>query len=113
MDKKIEKSVKDALAVIGAVAVVKTAPILVTGVAIGALVTNPDKLKSAVEKVTTKLKEANEKLKESNENLEPDSEEDDDLGLNEFFEEEDRKEEAEEADITEQEVAKAFDEDVK
>ena len=112
MDKKIEKSIKDALAVIGAVSVVKTAPVLVAGFAIGVLVSKPDKVKSAAEKIAKKLKEANEnKVKETEAVFE--DEEDDDLGLNEFFEEEDRREEAEEADITEQEVAKAFDDDVK
>lgn len=111
MDKKIEKSIKDALAVIGAVSVVKTAPVLVAGFTIGVLVSKSDKVKSAAEKIAKKLKEANEnKAKETEAVFEEDE---DDLGLNEFFEEEDRREEAEEADIIEQEVAKAFDEDVK
>ena len=112
MDKRIEKSIKDAFAVIGAVSVVKTAPVLVAGFTIGVLVSKPDKVKSAAEKIAKKLKEANE-----NKVKEPEvvfgEEEDDDFGLDEFLEEEDRREEAEEAEITEQEIAKAFDEDVK
>ena len=98
MDKKIEKSVKDALAVIGAVAVVKTAPILVAGFTIGVLVSEPDKVKSAAEKIAQKLKKANKnKVKETEAVFE--EEDDPDFGLKEFFEEEDRREEAESVGI--------------
>ena len=45
----MDKTVKNVLAVVGAVALAKAAPVLVAGVAIGAVVSNPEKVKQAAE----------------------------------------------------------------
>ena len=43
--KDVKKNVRNLLAVVGAVAVVKKAPVLVSGIVIGSLISNPDKVK--------------------------------------------------------------------
>ena len=78
MDKKVENAVKNALTVVGALAVVKAAPVLAAGVAIGAVVTNPDKAKKVVEDLVGRAEETGRKWAEAaraavNENDEDDT----------------------------------------
>lgn len=97
MDKKTKDTLKTGLAAVGAFTVVTTAPVLAAGVAIGMLLTNPDKVKAAAEKVSEKLKDFNKEMEEAACEEESSEEEEEDYGLKEFFEEEDRREAEEEA----------------
>ena len=51
----MDKTVKNVLAAVGAVALVKVAPVLATGVAIGTVVANPEKVKKAMEDARGKV----------------------------------------------------------
>ena len=53
----MDKTVKNVLAVVGAIAMVKAAPVLAAGVAIGTVVSNPDKAKKAVEDFVGRVEE--------------------------------------------------------
>ena len=51
----MDKTVKSVLAAVGAVALVKAAPLLAAGVAIGAVVSNSEKFKKAAEDFASRL----------------------------------------------------------
>ena len=53
----MDKTVKNVLAAVGAIAMVKAAPVLAVGVAIGTVVANPDKAKKAVEDFVGRVEE--------------------------------------------------------
>ena len=93
MDKKTRDTLKTGLAAVGAFTVVTTAPVLAAGVAIGMLVTNPDKVKEAAGKVSTKLKDLSKEIEEAA-SKEVDSEEEAPFAeeLNKFLAEEDQRE---------------------
>lgn len=110
MDKKTKDTLKTGLAAVGAFTVVTTAPVLAAGVAIGMLVTNPEKVKETAEKVSTKLKYINKEMEEAAEAAfkkkfsEEDENSDIAKELQDFFEKEDQRE-AEDA-VEESEKAK-------
>ena len=105
MDKKFEKTFRDGLAVAGAIAVVKAAPVLALGFGIGALVSNPDKVQNLAKKVTDGFKKIQEKYEA--ENLEPDLGFEDDF---EFDDDSDLDEEEQEV-VTEEKVETTFEEE--
>ena len=49
--KDVKKTAKNFLTVAGAVAVVKKAPVLISGIVIGCLISNPDKAKKIAEEL--------------------------------------------------------------
>ena len=53
----MDKTVKNVLAAVGAVAVVKAAPVLALGAAIGVAASNPDKVKKAMEDAKVKVED--------------------------------------------------------
>ena len=111
MDSKTKDLVKNGLAIVGTVAVVKAAPVLAAGFAIGTLVTNPDKVKAAAEKVSAKLKDFNKEMEEAARKEESSEDDEEDYGLKEFFEEEDRREAEKEAAEVEAEVDDSYEDD--
>ena len=97
MDSKTKDALKTGLAAVGAVTVVTTAPVLTAGVAIGMLLTNPDKVKAAAEKVSAKLKDFNKEMEEAVHKEEYEEDSDIDEELQKFFDELDQTEAAAEA----------------
>ena len=57
MDKNVETTMKNVLAVVGALAVVKAAPVLAAGVAIGAAVSNTNKIKKTMNHFADRMEE--------------------------------------------------------
>ena len=53
----MDKTVKNVLAAVGAVAVVKAAPVLALGAAIGAVASNPEKVKKAAEDLVFRVED--------------------------------------------------------
>ena len=53
----MDKNVKNVLAAFGAIAVVKAAPVLALGAAVGAVATNPEKVKKAAENLACRAEE--------------------------------------------------------